>query len=258
MVGPQSSERSWGLVLAIAQSYHSSCHQLLILLWRQSGILARPATNAPAGSNEHSERAMHEAEEPTQESLPTMPASAPALLQLVESLLFVAGEPVRVTQLARALEAPGDAVEDALEQLAASCLERGIRVQRHGDQVQLVSAPEAARAVGRFLGVQASGRLSSAALEVLAIVAYRQPLTRAQIDAIRGVDSSGTVRALLARDLVYEVGRLETVGRPILYATTPAFLQQFGLTTLADLPAIDLPIIVANGAAGDGLAGEGV
>ncbi len=194
-----------------------------------------------------------------------MPAAAapPSLVQLVESLLFVAGEPVSVAQLARALEAPGDAVEAALEQLTADCRARGLRVQRHGDQVQLVSAPEAARAVGRFLGVQASGRLSSAALEVLAIIAYRQPLTRAQVDAIRGVDSSGTIRALLARDLVAEAGRLETVGRPILYTTTPAFLQQFGLTNLADLPPLDLPALalpqVAVGADGEvGLAGDGV
>jgi segregation and condensation protein B len=107
--------------------------------------------------------------------------------------------------------------------------------------VQLVSAPDSARAVARFLGVQASGRLSPAALEVLAIIAYRQPLTRAQVDAIRGVDSSGTTRALLARDLIAEVGRLETVGRPILYATTPLFLQQFGLTSLADLPPMEMP-----------------
>lgn len=191
----------------------------------------------------------------------TQPAAeAPSLAQLVESLLFVAGEPVSVAQLARALEAPGDAVEAALEQLAAACVARGVRVQRHGDHVQLVSAPEAARAVGRFLGVQASGRLSSAALEVLAIVAYRQPLTRAQIDLVRGVDSSGTLRALLARDLVAEAGRLETVGRPILYTTTPAFLQQFGLTTLDELPALDLPTFEPHAVAGvngAGLAGEG-
>jgi len=178
-----------------------------------------------------------------QPPLPQMPAPAspPRATLLVESLLFVAGEPVTVTQLARTLELPADAVEAALEELAVQCQGRGVRLQRHADSVQLVSAPEAARAVGRFLGVQASSRLSAAALEVLAIIAYRQPITRAQVDAIRGVDSSGTVRALLARDLIAEAGRLETVGRPILYATTPAFLQQFGLTSLAELPAIDLP-----------------
>ena len=158
---------------------------------------------------------------------------------LLESLLFVAAEPVTVAQLARALELPPDAVEAGLERLAAECARRGVRVQRHGEQVQLVSAPEAATAVARFLGVEGRARLSAAALEVLAIIAYRQPLTRAQVEAIRGVDSSGVVRALLARDLVAEVGRLETAGRPILYGVTSEFMRQFGLTSLSELPAVE-------------------
>ncbi|MEI6180500.1 MAG: SMC-Scp complex subunit ScpB [Chloroflexales bacterium] len=178
-----------------------------------------------------------------QSEAPVLPAPrpVPSLVQLVESLLFVASEPVRVVQLARVIEVPSAAVETALAELTSACRERGVRVQRHGDLVQLVSAPEAAQTVGRFLGVQASGRLSNAALEVLAIIAYRQPLTRAEIDAIRGVDSSGALRALLARTLVTEVGRRMSAGRPILYATTPSFLQQFGLTTLSELPALELP-----------------
>jgi segregation and condensation protein B len=190
---------------------------------------------------------MHEADQrppdPLQPPLPQMPPPpAPTTTQLVESLLFVAGEPVPVGQLARALELPADTIEAALEELGHLYQQRGIRIQRHGDQVQLVSAPESATAVARFLGVQANGRLSPAALEVLAIIAYRQPITRAQVDAIRGVDSSGTVRALLTRDLISEAGRLDTVGRPILYATTPSFLQTFGLTSLAELPPLALPL----------------
>lgn len=184
-----------------------------------------------------------------------MPAP-PTPTQLVESLLFVAGEPVTIVELAKALELPTDSVATALDELEAQYQSRGVRLQRHGEHVQLVSAPESARAVARFLGVQASGRLSPAALEVLAIVAYRQPLTRAQIDSIRGVDSSGTLRALLARDLVEEAGRLETVGRPIVYATTPRFLQQFGLTSLSDLPPMELPL-PAVAAPGDERATEG-
>ena len=179
-------------------------------------------------------------EQPEAPVLPA-PRPAPRLVQLVESLLFVASEPVRVVQLARVIEVPSAAVEVALAELTSACRERGVRVQRHGDLVQLVSAPEAAQTVGRFLGVQASGRLSNAALEVLAIIAYRQPLTRAELDAIRGVDSSGALRALLARTLVTEVGRRMSAGRPMLYATTPSFLQQFGLTTLSELPALELP-----------------
>lgn len=184
---------------------------------------------------------LHDPEQPILPHLPP-PAPPPAPVQLLESLLFVAAEPVSITQLAHVLELPADAVEAALDQLAADCRQRGVRLQRHADRVQLVSAPEAASVVARFLGVQATTRLSAAALEVLAIVAYRQPLTRAQVEAIRGVDSSGVVRALLARNLITEVGRLETVGRPILYATTPEFLRQFGLTSLAELPALDLPL----------------
>jgi len=171
------------------------------------------------------------------------PTPAPTTVQLVESLLFIAGEPVTITQLAHALELAPDAVEAALDQLAAACRARGVRVQRSGDSVQLVSAPEAAAAVERFLDVGAPPRPSTAALEALAIIAYRQPITRAQIEAIRGVDSSGVIRALLARDLIAEVGRLETVGRPILYATTDEFLRQFGLGSLAELPPLELPEI---------------
>ncbi len=165
----------------------------------------------------------------------------PTTVQLIESLLFVAGEPVTITQLARVLDLPADAVEAALEQLAVACRERGVRVQRNGDSVRLVSAPEAAPVVERLLGVQATPRLSTAALEVLAIVAYRQPVTRAQIEAIRGVESSGVIRALLGRDLIAEAGRLESAGRPILYTTTDEFLRQFGLGSLAELPPLDLP-----------------
>lgn len=165
----------------------------------------------------------------------------PTTVQLIEALLFVAGEPVTVTELARALDLPPDAVEQALDDLAAACAGRGVRVQRDADRVQMVSAPEAAAVIGRFLGTPASSRLSAAALEVLAIIAYRQPITRAQIEAIRGVDSSGVLRALLSRDLIAEGGRLETVGRPILYVTTTEFLRQFGLNSLSDLPAMELP-----------------
>jgi segregation and condensation protein B len=166
------------------------------------------------------------------------PTPQPTTVQLIESLLFVAGEPLSVAQLARTLELPADAIEAALEQLAAACAGRGVRVQRHADRVQFVSAPEAAEVVERFLGINSQQRLSSAALEVLAIIAYRQPLTRAQIEAVRGVDCGGVLRALLARDLVCEVGRLETVGRPIIYGTTAEFLQQFGLGSLEELPAL--------------------
>jgi segregation and condensation protein B len=147
---------------------------------------------------------------------------------------------VAVADLARVLEVAADAVEEALAALTHACAGRGVRVQRHADRVQLVSAPESAAAVGRLLGSQPPARLSAAALEVLAIIAYRQPTTRAQVEQVRGVDSGGVLRALLGRELVAETGRLETVGRPILYGTTAEFLRQFGLTSLAELPPLEI------------------
>jgi segregation and condensation protein B len=167
-------------------------------------------------------------------------------LQLVESLLFVAAEPVAVRDLARALTLPLDAVEAALERLIEQYRGRGVRILRHNDQVQFVTAPEAAAAVERFLGVQTSApRLSNAALETLAIIAYKQPITRAGIEAVRGVDCSGSVRTLLQRGLIVDIGRLPAVGRPVLYGTSDEFLKQFGLSALNELPP--LPQLTPDG-----------
>ena len=160
------------------------------------------------------------------------------LISVVESLLFVADEPVPVTRLVGILEVSEDAVEAALGDLEEVCRARGIRLQRKGDRVQLASAPEAAPYIERFLGLDLTARLSPAALEVLAIVAYRQPITRAQIEAVRGVSCDAVLRTLVSRGLLEEVGRLEQAGRPILYGTTFQFLQHFGLNTLSDLPPL--------------------
>ncbi|MDP9310340.1 MAG: SMC-Scp complex subunit ScpB [Chloroflexota bacterium] len=159
--------------------------------------------------------------------------------ELVESLLFVAAEPVDVRELAKTLALPADAIEAVLEQLVVEYRSRGIRLLRHNDQVQLVTAPEAAAAVARFLGLQTvAPRLSNAALETLAIVAYKQPITRSGMEAIRGVDCSGAVRTLLQRGLIVEVGRLQVAGRPVLYGTTEEFLKHFGLPSVAHLPQL--------------------
>jgi segregation and condensation protein B len=155
---------------------------------------------------------------------------------LVESLLFVADHPVPVRALAEALEVGTEEIESVLLSLNAEYQERGIRLQRKGDEVQLVSAPEAGPHIERFLGLEISGRLSVASLETLSIVAYRQPVTRTQVEAIRGVHSDGVLRSLVRRGLIEQVGRAETVGRPILFGTTFDFLQQFGLQGLSDLP----------------------
>jgi segregation and condensation protein B len=160
---------------------------------------------------------------------------------LLESLLFVADEPVLIKHLAETLEVEAGAVEAALQGLDEDYRVRGLRLQRKGERVQLVTAPESSPYIERFLGLQLSGRLSKPALEALAIIAYRQPVTRAQIEAIRGVSSDGVLRTLLGKGLVEEVGRLEQVGRPILYGTSFEFLQYFGLKGLDDLPPLETP-----------------
>lgn len=157
---------------------------------------------------------------------------------LVESLLFVASEPVSIEQLASALELPPEEVEEGLTLLSQACAQRGVRVQRRGRRIQMVTAPEAADQVRRFLGLELSGKLSPASMETLAIIAYRQPMTRVEVEAIRGVNSDSTIRTLLNRGLIEEQGRLDQPGRPILFGTTFDFLQQFGLTTIDQLPAL--------------------
>ncbi|HSJ54409.1 MAG TPA: SMC-Scp complex subunit ScpB [Anaerolineae bacterium] len=159
----------------------------------------------------------------------------------IESLLFVAGEPVSCGRLAAALQADGGQVEQALAELEAEYQGRGFRLQRKGERAQLVTAPEAAEAVRVFLGLELSSKVSPAALETLAIVAYRQPVTRAEIESVRGVSSDSVLRTLVSRGLVEEQGRLEQAGRPIIYGTTFEFLQQFGLTSLEQLPPLAPP-----------------
>ena len=161
------------------------------------------------------------------------------LTLLVESLLFVAPEPVKVSSLAAALDERPERVEEALQQMAMSQMERGLRVQRQGDRVQLVTPPEAALFIERFLGLDLTTRLTPAALEALAIIAYKQPVTRAQIDELRGVSSDGVLRTLLHRGLVEQGERLDTAGRPFHYRTTFDFLQHFGLQSLDDLPPLE-------------------
>jgi len=171
-------------------------------------------------------------EQPAQEKQLGLPA-------LVESLLFVADEPVEVATIAQVLEVDMSVVEAALAELSSDGLHRGVRLQRKGNKVQLVTRPEAAAYVEKFLGLEKSGRLSQAALETLAIIAYRQPCTRAQIEAVRGVNCDGVLSTLLNKGLIEEAGRLETVGHPFVYSTTFAFLQHFGLKSLDDLPPLE-------------------
>jgi segregation and condensation protein B len=161
------------------------------------------------------------------------------LLARLEALLFVAPGPVNPSQLAAVLEISLEEVEIGITRLAESLSTRGLRLQSHKNLVQLTTAPELAPLIERFLGLEATTHLSRAALEALAIIAYEQPATRPQVDAIRGVNSDGVLKSLLSKGLVQEVGRAESPGRPILYSTTPDFLQYFGLNSLGELPSLD-------------------
>jgi len=156
----------------------------------------------------------------------------------IESLLFVAGRPLEHAELRKLLNIDDARLDSSLQMLADNLESqgRGIRLQRLGEHVQLVTAPENARHVAALLGLPMTAKLTTAAMETLAVVSYRQPVTRAQIEAIRGVNSDRALASLIQHGLVAEVGRAQTVGRPALFATTGEFLQQFGLTRLEQLP----------------------
>jgi segregation and condensation protein B len=156
---------------------------------------------------------------------------------LIEALLLVAPAPATIGELAR-----GAGVSDAQIETGLAALEQRIDagwvVQRHGDRVQLATAPRFAAHIRRFLGLDRETRLSGAALETMAIIAYQQPVTKAEIEAVRGVDCSGVLHTLVDRGLIEQVGRLSTPGNPIQYGSTPAFLLHFGLRSLAELPSL--------------------
>jgi segregation and condensation protein B len=164
------------------------------------------------------------------------------LARIIEGLLFVASEPVAINALVSVINCSSDQVEAGLRYLQQQTEQRGLQLQRQGSQVQLVTAPELTDYIERFLGLTASTRLSTPALETLGIIAYRQPITRPEIEAIRGVNSDGVLRTLLSKGLIEEVGRLDTVGHPSLFATTFEFLRYFGLPNLKDLPELELPL----------------
>jgi len=159
----------------------------------------------------------------------------------LEALLFVAEKPLSRGEIARLAGVDRETVDDRLGDLEVTLAGRGIRLVLGGDRVELTTAPEAGALIARYVGADAV-RLSPAALETLAIVAYRQPVTKAVIERIRGVDSDYTVRALIHRRLVVEQGRAAAPGRPILYGTGFEFLERFGMTSLDELPALDLDV----------------
>ena len=166
----------------------------------------------------------------------------------IEAILFAAGDPVPAERICTALEQDRETVDAVCQRLADdySYERRGIRLIRLEDSWQMCSAPEHASAIRKTLESRKPARLSQTALEVLAIVAYFQPVTRTYIEQIRGVDSAYTVGLLMERDLIQEAGRLAVPGRPIQYRTTETFLRSFGLTSLEELP--ELPSATQEGA----------
>jgi segregation and condensation protein B len=189
-------------------------------------------------TDEHEPAAPDETEPAaTDEERPPLELTETAL----EALLFVAERPLTRREIAALVGTDRATVDARLGDLEMSLRERGIRLLTDGDRVELATAPDAGAVVARYVGADAI-RLSPASLETLAIVAYRQPVTRAAVERIRGVDSDYTMRTLLHRRLIVELGRSDGPGRPYLYGTGFEFLERFGLTGLDELPPLDVDV----------------
>ena len=160
------------------------------------------------------------------------------LSKILEAILFVAGEPLQIAALANALEVTELEVSAAADELASDYdyHRRGICLKRFGSHIQLSTRADYAPQIEKLLQPIQKQSLSQAALETLAVVAYKQPVTRLDIEAVRGVKCDYSVQSLVNKGLIEEVGRKEALGRPILYGTTDAFLSHFGLASLEDLP----------------------
>lgn len=169
-------------------------------------------------------------------------ARRPAIKSAIESLLFVSGEPLSLKDLHNNLEIPVKTIESVINEMVKDYEEenRGIKLISINEGYQLVSKPQNSDSVQKLLKKNKRQSLSQASLESLAIVAYKQPITRVDIDEIRGVKSESALQRLIERDLIREIGRLEVPGRPILFGTTEEFLRQFELKGLDELPSLDL------------------
>jgi segregation and condensation protein B len=196
-----------------------------------AGVEDRAGLDEPGGRDEPAE--VDESAEPDEPAELTEAA--------LEALLFVAERPLARREIATLAGVDRATVDARLGDLEVALSGRGIRLVLSNDRVELVTAPETGALIARYVGADAV-RLSPASLETLAIVAYRQPVTRAAIERIRGVDSDYTIRSLLHRRLVVELGRSEAPGRPYLYGTGFEFLERFGLTSLEELPLLDVEV----------------
>jgi segregation and condensation protein B len=184
-------------------------------------------------------------------------ADVPAELTVaqLEALLFVAERPLSRREIATLAGVPAATVDERLGDLEVALRDHGLRLVASGERVELATAPEAGALIARYVGADGL-RLSPAALETLAIVAYRQPVTRAVVERIRGVDSDYVLRSLVHRRLVVEQGRADTAGRPILYGTGFEFMERFGLASLDELPPLDAEVAARLVADDDAVAAD--
>ena len=167
---------------------------------------------------------------------------------IVEAILFVTGNAVETREIARVLDITDAELEETLDALESGYDfdRRGLRLLRFGAHVQLATRPDYAPYVEKLLQPVQKQSLSQAVMETLAVIAYRQPVTKAEIEQIRGVKCDYSVQSLVSKGLIEEVGRKETLGRPILYGTTDAFLRHFCISSVADLPEIDFSTLAAK------------
>ena len=161
--------------------------------------------------------------------------------QILEAILFVAGEPVSIRDLSAALELGEMELINAVEALEQACESRGVTIKRYGDHLRMETRAEYAPYVERLLQPVQRQTLSQSAMETLAVIAYRQPATKGEVELVRGVKCDYSIQSLLQKGLIKEVGRKEALGRPILYATTDRFLEHFGISDIRELPPLPDP-----------------
>ena len=159
--------------------------------------------------------------------------------KILEAILFVSSNSILLSDIAKIIDLSTANLTDLIKEMNKEyAVSHGIRIMIHKNRVQLTTAPELSEKIEEFLGLEITTTLSRAALEALAIIAYKQPITRPQIDEIRGVNSDGVVRTLLSKGLIEELGRADSIGKPILYGTTEDFMHYFGLESIIELPEI--------------------
>lgn len=176
----------------------------------------------------------------------TNQAQKPDIANIIEAILFVAGEPVTIGDLAAALELSEMETMHAIEEMQKryDTDRRGVILRRYGDHVRMETRPEYAPYVERLLQPVQRQSLSQTVMETLAVIAYRQPATKGEVEQVRGVKCDYSVQTLLAKGLIQEAGRKEALGRPILYVTTDKFLEHFGLSDIRELPPLPEPVPV--------------